>query len=859
VRSQAVLQEVPIFGRGATSRSCRSRGLLPVLACAVLLTFAAAPREARASMSANWGTGVQAPLPANARSNPDVSLRSVSCASPGNCVAAGNYIDSMDGTQGLLLTETAGVWGTVELESGLGPSAVSCPSAGNCTAVAGGKVLSETGGVWGSAAKVTPPANAASGGILNYISCSSAENCTAAGSYTETSGRHEGLLVTETNGRWGTGVEASLPANANPDSEAYIEGLSCASAGNCAAVGEYYDGAVDEPEIFLLTETEGTWGTAVQAEVPANAHSDWNTIVKGVSCGSVGNCAVVGEYFDASGEMQGLLLNETNGTWGRGVEARLPANASPDPGPFIEEVQCASAGNCTAAGSYIDSAENTQGLLLTETSGTWGTGIEAPLPAGARSGPRLIGGSLSCPSAGDCSYVDGYYDSAEHSEGLLLTQSQGVWAPALQAALPLNAGTEPEVILRSVSCAMPGHCTAVGEYTDSEGHVQGLLLTAAPTTADLSASGPLGGAFAGSAISPSSISAALAGGSSPSGTVTFTVFGPQSSPPSSCISGGTVVGTASASGYGTYHPSTGFTPSSPGDYWWYASYGGDVGDEPSTSTCGSGMAETTVVAKSTPTLSLSGPMGGTAGSQVSASSIAATLAGGSSATGTITFTVFGPQSSPPSSCVSGGATVGTASVNGDGTYQPSAGFTPPSPGEYWWYASYGGSAGDEPAASACGALMAQTLVAAPPVGESGPGSNPGSGSSGAGTGTGAKPPAPALSDVKLASKRLTASTVKKGVALKLTVSQAATIEVRIAQNIKAHEARGACKLTAKAGKRCSATVQKRTLTLSGSAGSNAFKLRLAGLGKGSYTATITAENANGKSSSVRLAFTLADK
>ena len=112
--------------------------------------------------------------------------------------------------------------------------------------------------------------------------------------------------MTETNGTWGTGVEASLPANANPDSEAYIEGLSCASPGNCAAVGEYYDGAVDEPEIFLLTETEGTWGTAVQAEPPANAHPNWNTIVKGVSCGSVGNCAVVGEYFDTSGEMRSL-------------------------------------------------------------------------------------------------------------------------------------------------------------------------------------------------------------------------------------------------------------------------------------------------------------------------------------------------------------------------------------------------------------------------------------------------------------------------------------------------------------------------------------------------------------------------
>jgi len=836
-----------------SSKAMKATTSSSLVVCLLLLTLAAATPRALASGNVNWETGVQAPLPTNAAASPQVSLRSVSCASPGNCGAVGEYTDSSDERQGLLLSETAGVWRAVELGSHVPSNAISCPSAGDCTTVGGNRVLSETGGVWGSAAEVTPPANAASIGHLSYVSCSSAGNCTAAGGYKDSSGRYQGQLVTETGGTWGTGVEASLPTNANPDSEAYIEGLSCASAGNCLAVGEYYDGAVDEPETLLVTETNGTWGAAVQASLPVNAEPKSNTIhTKGVSCGSVGNCAVVGEYFDTSDNMQGFLLSETNGTWGTAVEARLPANANRNPGPFIEEVQCASAGNCTAVGSYIDSLENGQGLLLTETSGTWGTGVEAPLPAGARSGPSLLGGSLSCPAAGDCSYVDGYKDSSEHRQGLLLTQSQGAWAPALQATLPLNAGAEPEVLLRSVSCATPGNCTAVGEYTDSSGHQQGLLLTAAPTTADLSASGPLGGAFAGSPISASSISAALTGGSAPSGPITFTVFGPQATAPSSCASGGTVVGTVNASGDGNYHPSAGFTPPSPGDYWWYASYGGDVGDEPSTSTCGGAeMAETSVLPKAIPILSLSGPLSGTAGSPTPASSISATLAGGSAPTGTITFTVFGPQSSPPTSCASGGATVGTASVNGNGTYQPSAGFTPPSPGEYWWYASYGGDAGDEPASSACGPLTAPLLVAAAPTTGSGIGSNPGAGSR-----TGAKTPAPTLSGVKLDSKR---STGKKGIALKLTLSQSATIKILIAQIVKAHKFRGVCKPQAKKGKSCTAAVEKRTLTFSRSAGSNTLELELAGLGKGSYTATITAENANGTSTPIKLTFTIAHK
>jgi hypothetical protein len=312
-----------------------------------------------------------------------------------------------------------------------------------------------------------------------------------------------------------------------------------------------------------------------------------------------------------------------------------------------------------------------------------------------------------------------------------------------------------------------------------------------------------------------------------------------------------VVGTASAYGAGTYQPSASFTPPSPGQYWWYASYGGDAGDEPATSACGASMAETTVVSKAIPTLSATGPTGGTAGSPIPASSISATLAGGSAPTGTITFTVYGPQSSPPTSCA-GGTAVGTASVNGNGTYQPSSGFTPPSPGDYWWYASYGGDAGDEPAASACGALMAQTLVVAAPTTPSRSGTGP----SGSGSGTGLKTPAPALSGVRLGSK---SSTAKKGIALKLLLSQSATIKILIAQTVKAHKSRGVCKPTARKGKSCTATVVRRTLTFSGSAGSNSLELRLAGLGNGSYTATITAENANGQSSTAELAFTVTDR
>jgi hypothetical protein len=101
------------------------------------------------------------------------------------------------------------------------------------------------------------------------------------------------------------------------------------------------------------------------------------------------------------------------------------------------------------------------------------------------------------------------------------------------------------------------------------------------------------------AIGPSAVAAGLSSGVAPIGTITFTLFGPQSAPPTSCSSQGTTVGTATVSGNGSYTPSAGFTPMSAGDYWWYASYGGDASDNPAASACGPGMAET-VIPQATP-------------------------------------------------------------------------------------------------------------------------------------------------------------------------------------------------------------------------------------------------------------------
>ncbi len=682
-----------------------------LVACVLLLVLIAMPSGALASQGANWGTGVELTAPANAAEDPEVFMRQVSCASAGNCTAAGSYDEEPEPEkyqdQGMLLSEADGSWEPAvraRMPAGAASSprpefgALSCPSAGDCSAVGEyrdgadneqGFLLNESAGVWGTGVEVSLPANVgpAPQVVLNRLSCPSAGNCTAVGNYTEPSRRGwQGFLVSEAAGTWSTATTLpSLPANAspNPEEPMLMGGVSCTSVGYCTAVGSYTDSSGDL-EGFIWRETAGVWGTAAEVTPPTNAASNPGMELESLSCPSAGNCTAVGDYRDSSGPSPGLILSETSGNWNIGVQAMMPAGARSS---NLAQVQCASAGNCTAFGT-AENPEERYGVLLTETAGVWGAGVRRPLPAGAEQ-QLVIEGSLSCPAVGDCSYVGSWKPSEFVSRPLLLTENDGTWGSAINGTLPANANWDPGAFLSSVSCTAPGRCTAVGSYNADNGGEyapkEGVVFTAAPATASLSASGPLGGAFAGSPISASSISATLAGGSAPSGPITFRVFGPQAAAPvpGSCTSGGTALGTASAYGDGTYQPPDSFTPPSPGKYWWYASYGGDAGDEPATSACGANMAETTVASKAIPTLSASGPLGGTAGSPIPASSISATLAGGSAPTGTITFTVFGPQSSSPSSCASGGTTVGTASVNGNGTYQPSAAFTPAAPGEYW--------------------------------------------------------------------------------------------------------------------------------------------------------------------------------
>jgi hypothetical protein len=186
-------------------------------------------------------------------------------------------------------------------------------------------------------------------------------------------------------------------------------------------------------------------------------------------------------------------------------------------------------------------------------------------------------------------------------------------------------------------------------------------------------------------------SAVLSGGSSPSGTMTFKLYDPSDT---GCT--GTPVFTSSGvavSGNGTYE-SDPYIPVAPGTYRWIASYSGDSVNEVREGACGEAGESVTVV-KASPALSTAASAGIGLGGKVYDT---ATISGGYSPSGTVTFKLYGPASagctgiplytSPP------------VTVTGDGAYE-SAEYPPAALGAYDWVASYSGDSNNQAQEGTC--------------------------------------------------------------------------------------------------------------------------------------------------------------
>src|SRR5947208_1029973 len=212
------------------------------------------------------------------------------------------------------------------------------------------------------------------------------------------------------------------------------------------------------------------------------------------------------------------------------------------------------------------------------------------------------------------------------------------------------------------------------------------------------------------------------------GTISFYLFKPGDN----CSDLGTAVYSSTGvavSGNGTYHSADGTTKTGSnvttqaGTYHWLAKYSGDDNNNPAGRT---GAEEAVVISRNDTSLTTDagGPYRLSGGELPSVDlTDTATLSGGTSdATGTITFTLYGPDPTPgtnPEDDCSGepvGTATATVNKGGDGVnYDSSPAITVTEPGTYHCVASYDGDSNNKGSDSACGAEGENPVVIAPHI------------------------------------------------------------------------------------------------------------------------------------------------
>ena len=218
--------------------------------------------------------------------------------------------------------------------------------AGAATQAAAAAGAAASPGTWGTAIEVPGTAALNQGGdaAVEAVSCASTGNCTAGRYYSDSFG-HQPFVAREINGRWGTAKQVPGIAALTQGGSAVIHSLSCGSAGNCSAAGSYFDAATHNDQAFVVSESNGTWHAAKQVAAALNLGGIAE--VTSVSCASAGNCSAGRSYADAAGHTQAFAVGETSGTWH--AAKQVPGTAALNQGGAPSSSRCRARRRATAA------------------------------------------------------------------------------------------------------------------------------------------------------------------------------------------------------------------------------------------------------------------------------------------------------------------------------------------------------------------------------------------------------------------------------------------------------------------------------------------------------------------------------
>jgi hypothetical protein len=263
---------------------------------------------------------------------------------------------------------------------------------------------------------VQAPANPSSFTLaeLDGVWCASASDCIAVGYYENSSYAYVAMAEQSNGSKW-TLLSPYSPAGAR------LNGISCVSASSCEAVGVDSTGDLAEH-----------WnGSAWSAQTISGT-----TGLNAISCVSASDCEAVGNG-------AAWLWNGT--TW-----TAQTVSTPPD----MTAISCTSASNCVAVGTT--SGRDGEGEHW--NGSTWsGTSMPA---GGVGTGPS----SVSCVSATYCLVTATRLTVNYDPLAISFTWNGSTWTAT--SSSPVN---QAETGLYGVSCTSTTSCIAVGDYTPSSG------------------------------------------------------------------------------------------------------------------------------------------------------------------------------------------------------------------------------------------------------------------------------------------------------------------------------------------------------------------------------------------------------
>ncbi len=241
---------------------------------------------------------------------------------------------------------------------------VSCPAKGNCTAVGfyhKNGVGYTLAGHWNGtswALQPTPNPGGDSAASLWGVSCASPASCIAVGYYSPDAGSEQLLAEHWDGSRWAL-QSVPIPAGA-PESELYS--VSCTSPASCTAIGQYYPASGGLLPELLAEHWDGTRWTIQRPPLPAQASGG---VLNGVSCHTASDCVAVGNY-SVINQNTGLLAEDWNGSRWTVEVLPHPAGSS----FLLTSVSCPQPGQCTAVGGASNGTQSAS-IVERSTGNEW--------------------------------------------------------------------------------------------------------------------------------------------------------------------------------------------------------------------------------------------------------------------------------------------------------------------------------------------------------------------------------------------------------------------------------------------------------------------------------------------------------